>query len=288
MTTTDVTKVLVLGASGKTGRRVVERLRGRSNVVVRPASRSTLPRFDWNDESTWDDVLDGMDAAYVVYAPDLAVPGADEAVGAFARRAVSLGVRRLVLLSGRGEEGAGRAERALAASGAEWTVVRCAWFAQAFSEDFLRDAVVDGTIVLPAGEVAEPFVDADDIADVAVAALLDSGDAGHAGRVYELTGPRALTFAQVAAELSEAIGREVRYVPAPAAEYGAMLTGHGVPEAEAEFLAGLFATVLDGRNAHVADGVREALGREPRDVRDVVRAAAADGAWDAVAVTRAG
>ncbi|EHR60696.1 putative nucleoside-diphosphate sugar epimerase [Saccharomonospora cyanea NA-134] len=276
------TTVLVLGGTGKTGRRVVSRLRRRGNVEVRVGSRSGRPRFDWTEESTWDEVLDGVDAVYVVYAPDLGAPGADEVMGSFARRAVALGVRRLVLLSGRGEEGAARAERAVRTSGAEWTVVRCAWFVQAFSEDFLRDAVVDGTIALPAGEVPEPFVDADDIADVAVAALLDDG---HAGRVYELTGPRALTFAEAAAELSEVTGREVRYAPVPEAEYGAMLVEHGLPEVEATFLAELFSTVLDGRNAHLTDGVREALGRPPRDFGEAVRDAAAQGAWDLATVT---
>lgn len=277
----DITTVLVLGGTGKTGRRVASRLRRREGVEVRLGSRSTRPRFDWTDESTWDTVLTGVDAVYVVYAPDLGVPGADKVVGAFARRAVDLGVRRLVLLSGRGEEGAARAEHAIRTSGAEWTVVRCAWFVQAFSEDFLREGVLDGTLALPAGDVAEPFVDADDIADVAVTALLDDG---HVGRVYELTGPRALTFAQAAAELSEVTGREVRYVPVSAAEYGAMLVEHGLPRDEAEFLAELFARVLDGRNFRLADGVREALGRSPRDFGEVVREAAARGAWDPATV----
>ena len=187
---------LVIGASGKTGRRVMDRLitQGRR---VRPVSRSTVPRFDWQDDSTWAPALDGVDAAYITYFPDLALPGAAETVDAFARLAVESGVRRQVLLSGRGEEGAQRAERYLQNSGADWTIVRCAFFNQNFDENFV-DSVRHGVLGMPAGDTAEPFVDADDIADVVVAALTDDR---HIGQLYELTGPRLLTLAEAAHEL---------------------------------------------------------------------------------------
>src|SRR6187397_2502189 len=151
---------LVLGATGKTGRRICDRLTG----DVRRGSRAT--GFDWNDRSTWAPMLAGVDAAYISYYPDLSIPGAAETVGAFARLAAASGVRRLVLLSGRGEPEAQRAEERVAAAGTEWTVVRCSWFAQNFSEDFLSEVLRSDEVYLPAGEVPEPFVDAEDIADV--------------------------------------------------------------------------------------------------------------------------
>jgi uncharacterized protein YbjT (DUF2867 family) len=267
---------LVVGATGKTGRRVMERLRARG-VPVRGASRSGERRFDWEDDATWAPAVRGATAAYIAYSPDLAVPGAPETVGAFARLAVEHGVRRLVLLSGRGEEQAERAERTVQDAGADWTVVRCSWFSQNFSESFLHDPVVAGEVALPADGVPEPFVDADDIADVAVAALTEHG---HAGRLYELTGPRLLTFAEAVEEIARASGRPVRYVPVSIEEFAAALAADGPPDAIA-LVTYLFGELLDGRNARLGDGVQRALGRDPRDFRDYARRAAATGAWDA-------
>ena len=160
--------------------------------------------------------LRDVTAAYVSYYPDLAAPGAPERIGAFAALAVSAGVRRLVLLSGRGEEEARASEKELQASGADWTVLRCGWFAQNFSEDYLLDPVLAGQVVLPAGDVGQPFVDAEDIADVAVAALTGEG---HTGRTYELTGPGLLTFANAVGEIAAATGRPIGYTQVPAADY---------------------------------------------------------------------
>ena len=222
----------------------------------------------------------GTTAAYVSFFPDLALPGAPAAVGAFAHEAVAAGVRRLVLLSGRGEEEAQRAERALAGAGADWTVVRASWFAQNFSEGHLLEPVLEGAVALPVGDVPEPFVDADDIADVAVAALTEDG---HAGAVYEVTGPRALTFAEAVEEIGRACGRTLTYEPVPMAAYAAAMVEAGIPADVAGLMRYLFAEVLDGRNARPADGVKRALGREPRDFRDWARAAAATGVWSAPA-----
>jgi uncharacterized protein YbjT (DUF2867 family) len=183
-----------------------------------------------------------------------------------------------VLLSGRGEAKAELAEQAVRDSGADLTVLRSTWFSQNFSEDYLLEPVLSGELALPAGDTPEPFVDADDIADVAVAALTQDG---HAGQLYELTGPRLLTFAEAAAEISKAVGREIRYIPVSVEEYAAAAAGQGVPGEVIDLLTYLFSEVLDGRNAHLADGVRRALGREPRDFTDYARDAAASGAWDA-------
>ncbi|WP_396454270.1 NmrA family transcriptional regulator [Actinomadura sp.] len=267
---------LVLGGTGKTGRRVVERLEA-LDVPVRMGSRSASPAFDWQDRSTWAPVLRDVEKVYLSYYPDLAAPGAAEAVAAFAARAAGAGVRRVVLLSGRGEPEARECERIVQGAGPEWTVVRAAWFAQNFSEDYLLDPVRAGEVVLPAGDVPEPFADAGDIADVAVAAL--TGD-GHAGEVYEVTGPRALTFAEAVAEIGRAAGREIAFVPVSADDYAAALKEHGVPDEVAGFLLYLFTTVLDGRNARPADGVRRALGRAPRDFAEYAAEAAASGVWN--------
>ncbi|GAA4224334.1 NAD(P)H-binding protein [Streptosporangium album] len=266
---------MILGGTGKTGRRVVERLTARG-LPVRAGSRSGEPPFDWEDQTMWAPVLRDVESVYVTYYPDLAFPGAADAVGAFAELAVANGVRRLVLLSGRGEEEAQVSEEAVRKSGAEWTILRASWFSQNFSEYYLLEPVLSGVIALPAGNMAEPFVDADDIADVAVAALTEDG---HAGRLYELSGPRLLTFADAAEEIAKASGREVRYVPVSAEDYENTLVEYGVPAEEATLLTALFTKVLDGRNAHLTDGVRRALGREPRDFTDYARDAAATGVW---------
>jgi uncharacterized protein YbjT (DUF2867 family) len=264
---------LVLGGTGKTGRRVAELLSARG-LPVRIGSRSGQPPFDWNDQSTWSAVLDDVRAVYITYFPDLAFPGATETISAFSQLAASKGVQHLVLLSGRGEPEAEASEKAVQAAGTGWTIVRASWFNQNFDESFLLEPVRYGDIALPAGDAAEPFVDADDIAEVAVAALTDPK---HNGKVYELTGPRLLTFTDIAAELSAATGRTVTYTPLTAEQYVQILKDNDLP---VEFVE-LFTNVLDGRNAHLTDGVRQALGREPRDFADYARAAAATGVWDA-------
>ena len=182
--------ILVIGGNGKTGRRVADRLAAR-NLPVRIGSRSANPSFDWEDPGTWSGVLDGVQAVYVTYYPDLLMREAVERIGAFAALAVEKGARRLVLLSGRGEEGAERSEEALKASGADWTVIRASWFAQNFSESFLVEPVIAGEVALPVGDIGEPFIDVDDIAAVAVEALTDDR---YIGQTIELTGPRLITF----------------------------------------------------------------------------------------------
>lgn len=214
---------------------------------------------------------------YLAYYPDLAFPGAADTIGAFARLAVDCGVRRLVLLSGRGEEEALVSEEAVRTAGVTWTVVRASWFFQNFSEHYLLAPVLDGVIALPAGEVVEPFIDADDVADVATAALTEDG---HGGRVYEVTGPRLLTFADIASELSMVLGRHIVYLKVTPDKYGAAAIAAGVSPNEVGPLTELFSRVLDGRNAHLTDGVQRALGRPPRDFTAYAHATAATGVWN--------
>ena len=268
--------ILIIGGAGKTGARVNALLRA-SGVPTRPVSRSTSVPFDWTRSQTWPAALAGVSMAYVTYQPDLSVEGASDAIAEVGRLARANGLERVVLLSGRGEPGAQRAEAALQQSGVPWTVVRASWFNQNFSEGYLLDGVLAGEIALPAGAVPEPFIDADDIAEVVVAALTDRR---HAGKLYEVTGPRALTFAQAVAEIARAAGRPVHYRQIGSDEFADGMRPH-VPEEYIALLLELFTVVLDGRNSDVAHGVEAALGRPARDFADYARRTAATGVWRA-------
>ncbi|MEM6810442.1 MAG: NAD(P)H-binding protein [Pseudomonadota bacterium] len=270
---------LVIGGTGKTGRRVVKRLQAR-NLPVRIGSRSAVPAFDWDNEASWDASLADVEAIYITYTPDLAIPGATDAISALVNRAKSQGVKRAVILSGRGEAEAQACEQIVMASGLEWTVVRASWFNQNFSEGAFVEMVHAGEIALPAGDTPEPFVDVDDIADVAVAALIESG---HNGEVYEVTGPRLLTFQDIAAELSRATGREIRYTEVAHEAFIDAVGASGAPKDVVWIMDYLFTTVLDGHNAYLTDGVQRALGRPPRDFADYAKAVAASGTWDVAA-----
>ena len=267
--------ILVIGGTGKTGSRILKQLQD-LGVPTRVGSRKAALPFDWDDQSTWRPAIDGTSAVYIAYQPDLAVPGAVDAVREFARIALDCGVTRLVLLSGRGEDEAQRAEQVLQESGAEWTILRASWFFQNFTESFLADAVLSGTVALPVGDVLEPFIDADDIADVAVAALTKEG---HVGKLYELTGPELLTFPRATELIAKANGRPVNFVPINHEQYAEGMQQQGVPEDMRALVTYLFSTVLDGRNSHIVDGVRQALGREPRAFAAYAEAAAEAGAW---------
>ena len=169
--------ILVIGATGKTGSRVAAQLEERG-VSVRRGTRSAPIPFDWDAPDTWAPAFDGVSRAYVTYFPDLAFPGAVEKVEALAAVAKDAGTERLVLLSGRGEHHARLGEEAVRASGVEFTLIRSAWFAQNFSEGYLRDPILAGVLPMPGGMIAEPIIDIDDIADVAVAALTEDHHAG--------------------------------------------------------------------------------------------------------------
>lgn len=270
--------ILVIGATGKTGHRVASRLEARG-CPVRRGSRTSITPFDWEAPETWAPALRGARAAYVTYFPDLAFPGAVEKLESLCETARDVGVEHLVLLSGRGEHHARLGEDVVRKSGVDFTIVRAAWFAQNFSEGYLRDPVLAGVLPMPGGDVAEPILDIDDIADVAVAALTEDG---HKGELYEVTGPRLMTFADMAAELSRATGREIRHIPISFEDFHA-----NIAQAGGTFVADVFTAIaretLDGRNARTTDGVTRALGRAPRDFADFARAAARSGAWTSAA-----
>ena len=267
----------VIGGTGKTGRRIVEGLTAKGHDV-RIGSRSAVPAFDWDVEKSWSDSLKGVTSVYITYAPDLAIPGATDAIQAFVIKAKRAGVKRVVLLSGRGEAEAQACEKIVQDAGMEWTVVRASWFNQNFSEGAFIEMVLNGAITLPAGETPEPFVDVDDIADVAIAALTEPG---HNGEIYEVTGPRLMTLTDVAADLSSALGRQIAYVDIPHEAFVAEVSNSGAPKEVAWMLDYLFSTVLDGRNAYLTDGVQRALGRPPKDFAQYARDVSKTGLWEA-------
>jgi uncharacterized protein YbjT (DUF2867 family) len=265
MTTSEL--IGVIGATGKTGSRIADRLE-RDGHAVRRLARGTSPGFDWTAPAGWLDALRGVRRLYVAYVPDLAQPGSDADISRLLETARAAGVGRVVLLSGRGEAAARVAEDLVLGSGIDATIVRAAWFSQNFTEGDLADMVRAGVIAMAAGQCREPFVDVDDVADVAVAALTENG---HAGQVYEVTGPELLTFADAAQILAEARAHAVEYVPLSFEEFHVAIADAMGPEA-ADLLTGLCREVFDGRNESLADGVRRALGREPRSLREVVSA----------------
>jgi uncharacterized protein YbjT (DUF2867 family) len=267
---------LVIGGTGKTGRRVAQQLTARG-LPVRIGSRSGTPPFDWQQPDSWTPALAGVTAVYLTYQPDIGLPGAAETISAFAGVAIDAGVRRVVLLSGRNSEKALPAEQAVRDFSPEWTILRGSWFCQNFDEGFLLEQVRTGVLALPAGglddPVVEPFVDAGDIADVAVVALTEDR---HNRVIYELSGPQLLSFAEAAEQISAAAGRQVRYHPITTDQFTNLLA-EDMPGEDATFLADLLTEELDGRNAYLTDGVRHALGREPTEFADYARSAA--GAW---------
>ena len=279
MTTTQSTSahptIAIIGGTGHTGRRIADRLRARG-LEPRIGSRSGSPAFYWEQPETWEPVLRGCSAAYIAYTPDLTHPGAVETVGAFAEQARRSGLERLVFLSGRGEDEAVRAEEAVRAAGLPTAVLRCSVFAQNFSEHFLHGPVMDGVIALPAGDVAEPFLDIDDLADVAELVLTA---AEPSDETYELTGPALLTMDEAAAELAAAAGRPIAYYPVTVAEFAAGAREAGIPEEDVAALELVFAQIFDGRNAFTTDTVEKVLGRPAGDFASYVRRTAATGAW---------
>ncbi|MXQ08352.1 NAD(P)H-binding protein [Alphaproteobacteria bacterium GH1-50] len=270
--------ILVVGANGKTGSRVVARLEDNGHAVRRGSRNAEIP-FDWEAPETWTASLAGVSKAYVTYFPDLAFPGAVEKLEAFTRVAAESGLEHIVLLSGRGEHFASMGEEIVRNSGLGFTIVRAAWFAQNFSEGYLRDPILGGVLPMPGGDISEPIIDIDDIADVVVASLTEDG---HIGERYEVTGPRLMTFAEMAEVLSRTLGRHIQHVPISFEDFHANVAASGDT-----FVADVFTQIaretLDGRNEYTADGVQRALGREPRDFAEFAAVAASRGVWTSAA-----
>jgi len=268
---------LIIGGTGKTGRKVVANLEDQGHNV-RIGSRSAVPSFEWEDPSNWMDVLKDIDKMYVVFYPDLAVPGAYEAIQRITMVAKAVGVKKVVLLSGKGEKEAERCEDLIANSGLDYTLVRASWFNQNFSESFFVDPVLSGEVALPMPEAQIPFVDTDDIADVVTAAL--NGDQ-HNGKTYEVTGPRKITFAEAIAEISKATGRPISYHPITLKEYTEIMKNAGLPADYIWLFEYLFREVLGNPNNQVvSNDVERVLGRKAKDFSEFASETAETGVWD--------
>ncbi|WP_300530572.1 DUF4345 family protein [Maricaulis sp.] len=266
--------ILVTGATGKTGSRIISRLKGRGHEV-RPGSRSSATPFDWDRPDTWSGPLEGAGAVYICFQPDFAFPGALETLSSFAEAVAAAGVKRVVMLTGRGEPHALQGEAILQRICPSATILRSSWFAQNFSEGSLRDAVMSGFVPMPGGDIREPIIDLDDLADVAAAALTEDR---HAGQIYELTGPRLMSFNEIAQALSEATGRTIQHLPITFEEFHAELES-AAGQQFADIVTAIARETFDGRNAHVTGGVERAIGRPPRDFADFAKREAAAGAW---------
>jgi uncharacterized protein YbjT (DUF2867 family) len=274
-------KILVLGANGKTGSRVIERLQNNKNVEIKIGSRTAKISFDWENPETWNAVLTGTDAVYITFQPDLAVPSAAEIIQKFTFLASKLGVQKMVLLSGRGEKEAQVCEEIVKNTAKNWTIVRASWFNQNFSESFFLDPILAGFVALPRAEALEPFTDANDIADVVTECLLQ---VKHNGQTYELTGPELLTFPQAVAKIAAASNKKIEFQPLSLEEYTQMLQEYQVPEDHIWLINYLFEQVLDGRNSSVTNDIEKVLGRKATDFSAYAKEAAKTGIWNTVNV----
>lgn len=273
--TNSTAPIVIIGKNAKTGVRVNKGLL-QLGIETRPVSRSTSPSFDWENRSTWSSALKGAKSAYVTYQPDLAVPNAEEDIRAFIEVAKAEGVDHVVLLSGRGEAGAEKAEQVLINSGLQWNVIRASWFAQNFSESFMAEGILNGELILPAGNTPEPFIDADDIAEAAIATLIDPSKVN---RLYEVTGPELMTFQDCVDEISQQLNKEIRFTSVSIDDYLDLLKKQNVPESYQWLLNELFTVVFDGRNANLTRGVEEATGRQPTTFADYVAKTIKGGYW---------
>lgn len=269
------TQTLIIGKNGKTGARV-NRLLAREGYNTRAVSRSTTPAFDWEKPEGWLDVMQGCQSAYVCFQPDLAIPAAKTAITEFVRLAKIAGIEHIVLLSGRGEDGAQLAEQLVINSGLRWNVVRASWFAQNFSEGFLIEGILHGQVALPAGDILEPFIDIDDIADVVFACLTNPE---LTNQLFEVTGPEAITFRDCVNIISNAIDSPIAFLDQSSEQFVQELRQQGMPEDVLWLMNELFSVVMDGRNSVVTNGVEQALGRPARSFHQYVLKTAATGIW---------
>lgn len=268
-------KIAVFGATGKTGARVITQLQQLGYSPLARSRKSEIT-FDWQDRTTWSAALEGVDSAYVTYYPDLAVPQAKDDMEVFVAMAKAQGIKHLVLLSGRGEDGAKQAEDVVRNSGMEWNIVRASWFMQNFSESFMADGLRDGHLVLPQHSAIEPFIDVEDIAEVAVAALTRPD---LRNQLLEITGPALLSFTDCVETISQAAERQIGFQTVPTHAYISAAKAEGLTEDMAWLIQELFDNVLDGRNQWTTDTVEKVLGRPAKSFQQYVEDTAPSGVW---------
>ncbi|WP_319589999.1 NmrA family NAD(P)-binding protein [uncultured Draconibacterium sp.] len=270
-------KILVIGGTGKTGSRVAKNLSQLGNDV-RIAGRKTKPAFDWENPDTFDAALKDMDRAYIVYYPDLAVPGARDAIRTLTDKALKAGLDKVVLLSGKGEKEAEACEQIVADSGLNYTIVRASWFNQNFSEGAFLEFILDGAVALPMPDAEIPFVDADDIAEVVAKVLLDDS---FNGETITATGPRKMTYKEAVETMAAEIGREIHYQPISIEEFKDGMKAAGLPDSYIWLFSYLFEEVLGNPdNQEVSHDLQKVLGREATDFRDYVTKTLTTGVWN--------
>ena len=275
----NTSNILVIGGTGKTGRKVASKLT-KAGHNVRIGSRSATPSFEWDNPETWEESMQGMDKVYITFQPDLAVPGALEAIEELTKKAKKCNVQKLVLLSGKGEREAELCEQVIIHSGLDYTIVRASWFNQNFSESFFLEPILEGFVALPQAEAKVPYVDTDDIADVAVEALLHDK---HNGEIYQLTGPRLLTFKEVIQEISEATRREIAFTPIALPAYTQVMKQQGVPADFVWLIEYLFSEVLGNPdNSEITNDIEKVLGRKPIDFSQYDQETLVTGIWNPV------
>ncbi len=264
----DIKTILVIGASGKTGSAVYNRLlKHLPNDKLKAASRSSSTQFDWNDATTWEPALQDVSHVYLTYYPDLAIEASAAHIRAFCDLAKLMTVKHITLLSGRGEPAAQTCEGILIDSGLSWNIVRASWFSQNFSDGFFKGFIDAGHIALPVKNVKEPFIDIEDIADVAVETLLNPEKQN---KLFEVTGPELLSFNDIATQFTDILGREIKFSTVSKAEFNNMMLAQDVPEDVLSLLNFLFTEVLDGRNEYVTHGVEEALGQPATSFKEYI------------------
>ncbi|WP_299336306.1 NmrA family NAD(P)-binding protein [uncultured Psychroserpens sp.] len=269
--------ILVIGGTGKTGRRVAENL-VQLGHNVRVVGRKTNPAFDWENTDTYDAALKDMDRAYIVYYPDLAVPGSRDAISSLTEKALEAGLEKVVLLSGKGETEAEACEEIVANSGLNYTLVRASWFNQNFSEGAFLEFVLNGAVALPMPEARIPFVDANDIADVVSKVMVDDT---YNGQTITVTGPQKRTFKEVVEIMAEATNKHIQFIPISIDEFKEGMRKAGLPDSYVWLFGYLFQEVLGNpENQDVSHDVAKVLGRPAIDFESFARETAATGIWN--------
>ena len=271
--------ILVIGGTGKTGRRVVTQLQNRG-LEPKIGSRSASIPFEWTDPNNWAEVLTGIEKMYVTYFPDLAVPGAKEAIAELTKVAKEAGVLKMVLMSGKGETEAEACEQIVMGSGLDYTIVRASWFNQNWSESFFLEPILAGVVALPYAEIPIPFVDADDIAEVAAEVLLNDQ---YNGKIIEVTGPELLNFSQAVAEIENATEKNIQFHAITLEQYVEGMKAEEVPEDLIWLFEYLFKEViLNPENQKVTNDVQRVLGRRARSFSEFAKETSKTGIWSQV------
>lgn len=269
--------ILIIGGTGKTGRRIVDQLKSKG-FEPRIGSRSASPSFDWSNKDSWVSSLEGIERLYISYYPDLAVPGAKDAIRSLTYLAKEMGVKKIVLLSGKGEAEAEACEQIVMQSGVDYTIVRASWFNQNWSESFFLGSILSNEVALPMSEVLIPFVDANDIAEVATTVLLDNT---YNGQIVEVTGPELITFKDAVDIISKVSNRRLEFYAISLEQYIDGMKQLQVPDDVVWLIEYLFSHVLTNPdNQTISNDVNRILGRPAKSFLQYAEETADTGIWN--------